>query len=98
MMLEIYNCICFSYSRWIAVYLNFDLWFIVCMIIAIVYYKWILTEQTVNFLPEASASDLGQTIAILPGIFFDSCPTSCDNSTLVLTFSIHYSLSDHTCF
>jgi hypothetical protein len=44
----------------------------VCMVSATVYYKCIVTEQTVNFLQEALASDLGQTIAILAGIFFNS--------------------------
>jgi len=39
------------------------------MISATVYYKCIVTEQTVNFLEEALASVLGQTIAILAGIF-----------------------------
>lgn len=44
------------------------------MINATVYYKCIVTEQTVNFLWEAPASDHGQTIAILAGIFLIAFP------------------------
>jgi hypothetical protein len=44
------------------------------MISASVYYKCIVIEQTVNFLQEASASDLGQTIALLPGVFLIAFP------------------------
>jgi H+/Cl- antiporter ClcA len=51
-------------------------WFIVCMISATVYYKCIVTDQTVNFLQDTPASDLGQTVTILAVIFcsFSSLP------------------------
>ena len=40
------------------------------MISASLYYRCTVTEQTVNFFWEAPGSDIGQTIAILAGIFF----------------------------